>query len=214
MRKLLLSILMMSVITATLAGIAKADPTTTVAVEPAQLEVDVEESHIINITVTDVSNLFLWMFRLRWNNSILQLNSLVEGPFLKQGGDTLFMQTTKNYTAINEAGKLLEVSCAIQGEVPGVSGSGVLATLNFTALAVGTSAIEFFEEPPTWTPQTMLKDPDFNTITHTPITGSIDVIPEFTSSVFAALFLLTALLIVILKKTVWSTSRKDHISVK
>lgn len=210
MRKLLLSTSMVLVIAMALAGIAKADSTTTIAVDPAQIEVNVGESHIVNITITDVNNLALWMFRLKWNNSLLQLNSIVEGPFLKEGGATLFMCPT-DYTKINADGELNEVSCAITGLEPddlGMSGSGVLATLNFTASAVGTTTIEFFEDLPTWPEKTMLKDPDYNTITHTIETGVVDIIPEFPVSMFIALFLMTALLVVALKKKMWTTDRR------
>ena len=206
---------MMLVIAMTLAGTAKASPTT-IAVEPAQLEVDVGKSYIINITVTDVSHLYLWVFRLRWNNSVVQLNSIVEGSFLKQGGTTALLYTPLTIAEINAAGRITEASCTLLMPVPGVSGSGVLATLNFTALAIGTTTIEFWEDPPSFEGKTILIDDTAasNPIPHTEVPGSVDVIPEFQASVFTALFLLAALLVVVLEKTVWSTSRKNHIGVK
>lgn len=209
LRKLLLSISIVLVIAVALAGSARAD-TTTIAVYPAQLEVDVGESYVINITVTDVDDLFLCMFRLKWNNSVLQLNSIVEGPFIKQGGSTAFMTDPLSIDDINADGKINEATCTLLGPMPGVSGNGTIATLNFTALAVGTTAIEFWEDPPAFEEKTVLVDSLGELITHDRVDGNIDVIPEFPVSMFVALFLLMTLLVVAFQKMLWS---KGHTAV-
>lgn len=205
----------MLVIAVALAGSARAN-TTTIAVYPAQLEVDVGESYMINVTVNDVDDLYLCMFRLKWNNSLIQLNNIVEGPFIKQGGTTAFIidpDLTK-IDEINAAGRIDEVACTLLALVPGVSGNGTIATLNFTALALGTTAVEFWEDPAAgFENKTVLVDSRGDPegyITHTRVDGNVDVIPEFPVSMFAALFLLMTLLVVAFQKMLWS---KGHTAV-
>lgn len=189
-----------------LTGSARAN-STTIAIYPDQLEVDVGDSYIINVTVADVTDLYMWVFMLRWNNSILELESIAEGPFLKQGGATFFTTIPSAIDDINAAGRIDEATCAIvdPGGV-GVNGGGVLATLNFTALVVGTSAIELL--PPTGEEATVLINSNDEEIPHAETDGRIDVIPEFSASVLITLLLLMALVVAALKKTVWSTGRR------
>jgi hypothetical protein len=89
----------------------------------------------INLTVQDVSSLWSWDVEgLTWNNSMLQLTStpsnVTEGPFLQNAGPTLFMETPPKPGNIRElSSTLLENTTA--------SGSGNLAYINFTVVALG-----------------------------------------------------------------------------
>lgn len=194
-----------------LAGITKASPSpTTIAVDPAQPKVvDLGKSFIVTVNVTDVDDLYLCMFRLKWNNSLIQLNNMIEGPFIEQGGTTAFITdpALTKIDEINAAGRINEVTCTLLALVPGVSGSGTIATLNFTALALGTTAIEFWENPAAgFENKTVLVDsrgvPE-GYITHTRIDGSVNIVPEFPTPMFAALFLIAILVVAVLAKTTW-----------
>lgn len=198
---------MMLVVAVAMAASAKASPAPTISVYPTEFEVEVGESYVINITVTDVENLFMCVFGLKWNNTVLQLGSIAEGPFLKQGGNTAFMYDPSTIEDINDVGRLDEVSCVILGAA-GVSGNGTIATLDFNATALGTSTIEFWVDPASGDEKTILINSSDVEFDHTRIDGSIDVIPEFPAFMFTAVFLLTALLIVFLKKTMWSTNHR------
>jgi len=88
----------------------------------------------INLTVQDVSSLWSWYADVSWNNSALRLTStptnVTEAPFLQNAGPTLFMETPPAPGNIRElSSTLLENTTA--------SGSGDLAYVNFTVVALG-----------------------------------------------------------------------------
>jgi len=193
-----------------LSSVARASPTTSIEVVPASVEGLPGESFIINITVNDVTDLYLWMFRMKWNSTVLRLNSIEEGPFLKKDGGITsgLMLSPLMLSEINAAGRINETACSLEGEDPGVDGSGIIATLNFTCLAVGDTALEFWEEAPYFEPATELFNPNGVSISHTATPGTIDVIPEFSGLMLIAVFLLATLLVVVLGKKVRSTRLK------
>jgi hypothetical protein len=68
----------------------------------------------------------------------MNLTGFWEGPFLKQGGSTVFMWAEVNYSG----GYIRQLTCTLLGPVVGVNGSGVLATFQFHGLAEGASVID------------------------------------------------------------------------
>jgi hypothetical protein len=160
------------------------------------------ESFLVNITVNEVADLYLWMIRLRWNNTVLHLNSIEEGSFLQYGGETSgIWRTPHNISDINAVGRIHEATCSLLGSVSGVYGSGTIATLNFTWLSLGDSTLEFWAEAPYHEPATELLDSNLDSIPHTAIQGIVDVIPEFASAMLlVTVFLLATLFIVLGKK--------------
>ena len=202
MRKNLVCVplLIITVLVAGLLGVARAS-STSVEVVPASIELLPGDSFIINITVTDVTDLYLWMFRLRWNKTVLQLNSIEEGPFLQSGGETSdIWLSPSTISEINAAGRVDEATCSLLGAVPGVDGSGTIATLNFTCLALGDTSLEFWQEPPYYEPATDLLNSNGDTIPHTATPGEVEVIPEFSSFALIAILLLTTSIVLILRK--------------
>jgi hypothetical protein len=149
------------------------------------------------------------MFRLRWNNTVLQLNSLEEGLFLQSEGETSgIWRDPHNMSDINAAGGINEATCSLLGAVPGVDGSDTIATLNFTCLSLGDSALEFWAEAPYYNPATDLLDSNLDSIPHTETPGTVDVIPEFASVILIAVFLLATLFAVVLGKKAHSMRLK------
>jgi len=205
LRKTLVSILVLSVITVLTTYLPTPGSSSPASIEvvPVSAEKWPGEFLIVNITVSDVTDLYLWMFRLRWNKTVLQLNSIREGPFLEEGGDTSgIMLSPMTLSEINGAGRIEEAACSLVGAVPGVSGSGTIATLNFTCLSLGSTSIEFWEESPLYKPATDLLNSDGVTISHTAPSATVNVIPEFMG--FATILLLIAVLFaVILGKKVF-----------
>jgi len=212
MRKAVVHTLLLFVITTFvigLPGVARASPSS-IEVVPASLEQMPGDSFLVNITVNDVTDLYLWMFRLRWNNTVLQLNSIEEGPLLQNEGDTSgIWLSPPTISEINIAGRIDEATCSLLGAVPWVDGSGTIATLNFTCLSMGDSALEFWEEAPHYEPATDLLDSNLDSIPHTATAGAVDVIPEFSSVILTAVFLLATLFVVILGKKAHSTRLED-----
>lgn len=212
MRKILACmplLLIMAVLISSLSGVVRASPTS-IEVVPASLERLPGESFIINITVNDVTDLYLWMFRLKWNSTVLRLNSIQEGPFLKKDGGTTsgLMLSPPTISEINAAGRINETACSLVGTAPGVNGSGILATLNFTCLAEGDTALEFWEEAPYFEPATELMNPTGISISHTATPGTVDVIPEFLGFMLSAMLLLATLFVVVLGKRAHSKRLK------
>jgi hypothetical protein len=192
-----------------LSGVAIASPTS-IEVVPSSLEQLPGDSFLVNITVNDMTDLYLWMFRLKWNNTVLQLNSIEEGPFLQDEGATSgIWLSSPAISEINIAGRIDEATCAFLGPVPGVNGSGTIATLNFTCLSLGDSTLEFWEEAPYYQPATDLLDSNLDSIPHTATPGAVDVIPEFSSGILIAMFLLTTLFVAILGRKAHSMRLED-----
>lgn len=207
MRKTTVCVQFMLITIATLAGlsgVASASPTS-IEVVPISLEHEPGDSFVVNITVSDVTDLYLWMFRLRWNNTVLRLNSIDEGLFLQDEGDTSgIWLSPPTIPEIDGAGKIDEATCSLLGPVPGVNGSGTIATLNFTCLSMGDSALDFWEEAPFHEPATDLLDSNLESISHTATPGEVTVIPEFPGLLLIAAFLVATLFAVALGKKAYS----------
>jgi hypothetical protein len=116
-----------------------ADPI--VIVQPSNPVVGVNQSFSLNVSITNVSNLFAYQFSLRFDPTVLSANSVGEGSFLSGGGGTFFIPGAIN----NAAGTITLTANTLLGPVSGVSGSGVLATFNFSSLGVGSSQITIFD---------------------------------------------------------------------
>ena len=77
-------------------------------------------------------------FGISYLADVLQLTGIVEGEFLGGGGATLF-QTFVDGTSGQPGALGISLTGSVQG------GTGVLAVLQFTALAVGASPIGIFD---------------------------------------------------------------------
>jgi hypothetical protein len=96
----------------------------------------------VNIDVSNVQDLWSWdIANLRFNPNFLNLTQISEGPFLKSAGSTLFLWTSTSIIAISK-GDIPDISSTLL-EYTSASGSGVIATLTFRAISLGTSQIIF-----------------------------------------------------------------------
>ena len=112
---------------------------TTIYVHPSQSTTSVGKTFVIDIKISDVTDLYGWEFKLRWNANILDAVEITEGPFLKQGGSTFF------HLEINNTQGYLHAKCTLLGEVSGVNGSGTLASVQFYAEKEGSSILDLDE---------------------------------------------------------------------
>ena len=103
---------------------------------PSSTSVGVGGTFSIDVNVSGVQDLYGFQFDLNFDQSLLSPLGVTEGSFLSQGvsGSTDFLAGVDNGTGTIEftLGFLL-------GAVPGVSGSGTLATLAFVAIAPGNT---------------------------------------------------------------------------
>jgi len=142
-------------------------------VDPASLlGLEIGNTFQINITISNVIDLYAWQFSLYYLNDILNATNIVEGPFLKAHPDTdetIFSAYifTDTYNATH--GLILAAS-TLSGVHGGVSGNGVLATITFKVMAEGDSPLSLRE--------TKLVDsvePFGNLIPHTVTDGIVHV---------------------------------------
>ena len=169
---------------------------TTVQVTPSITNVNVGTIFNINVTVTDVSNLYAWEFRLYFLNAIINCTAITEGPFLRSAGTTIFLlNITNNYNSTY--GRAL-AACTLLGAGKFVSGSGVLATLTFNATANGNTNLDLEE--------TKLSNINSQSIPHDTFGGRVRVGPG------GEMHDLTVVNVVPLKKTV-GKGFSDNITV-
>jgi len=141
--------------------------TTTMALDPPEVE-DIEpgETFNVNVTVTDVSNLFAWQFMIRFDPNVLQIEDIIEGPFLASTGE----ETDFRPPSIDNTAGYMISGCLFMPPLPeeGATGDGVLATIVFSVTGRGTIALEF-EEDETFT---YLREIIWINYTATPPVGS------------------------------------------
>jgi hypothetical protein len=98
------------------------------------------QSFSINITVSNVTNLYAWSFHLYYKSTVLNGTSIAEGPFLAAKGSTIFSYPdfTDQYNATYG---YMSVYDTLTGNITGPSGSGTLATVTFMAVGSGDSVL-------------------------------------------------------------------------
>jgi hypothetical protein len=108
---------------------------TSIAVDPSFKEVTINSVFGIDLNVSDVADLYLWVVTIEWNPSIIEFQSYTEGAFLKAGGSTAIMDAGVS------SGKVTKLVCTVLGPVLGVTGGGSLITFSFKAKALGTTPV-------------------------------------------------------------------------
>jgi adhesin HecA-like repeat protein len=138
------------------------------SIEPSSSLVQPGKSFTLDVRISDVVDLFAFQFDLAFNPLILSTGSITEGPFLPSGGATAFVAGTVD----NMAGTITATADTLIGAIPGVNGSGVLASVDFLALSVGASPITLSDA--------IVLDSDLNDIAVSIVDGGVTVaaIPE------------------------------------
>jgi len=126
------------------------------------------ETFTVDVNATGVSDLYAFQMDLTFDPTLLSAVSVTEGPFLPSGGSTFFISGAID----NVGGSVTATADSLIGPTPGVSGNGTLLQFQFTAVAQGTSALDFAN--------TILLDSSLNDITANTTfqNGSISVAPE------------------------------------
>jgi hypothetical protein len=121
-----------------------ASPKTSVAVEPKDNTGAVGTTFTVNITVTEVVELYGWEFQLNYNPNILNVTKVVQGPFLKAINKTLFVHKINNTAGIVNALATFEPPYPPHG----ASGSGILASITFEVKGEGTTTLDLDTSEP------------------------------------------------------------------
>jgi len=154
-KKLLLFIVL--IITIIIVAIVPSEPwrtrLPTVSVTSVYNITEQDTTFIVNITVTDVTNLYMWIINMSWDPTIVKITTgdpnglkkggiyynVYEGPFMRSVRGTRGLLVSK---INNTDGTIKSLSCAYSTTGSGASGSGVLAMINFTLLKKGTTTID------------------------------------------------------------------------
>jgi hypothetical protein len=177
---------------------------TVVAVVPAQNSVRVGETLTVNITITNVQNLYGVDVTLDWNSSLLQIQSATSqvGVETYPGG---VLHETSGYPIIvvqdNSSEELGEyhLVAASQGSADAFNGNGLIATIKFNVTNLGHSEL---------TLQSDLADhpqpgeTNAETIMHSDVSATVDAtpIPEFPAVIILGLLVAVATTSLLLSK--------------
>ena len=135
-------------------------PAPSVYVNPQTVNAIVGQNFTVDVVTSDVTDLYAWQLRLYWNTTVLDLVNVTEGAFLKSRGETFFSTSMEGN---------LTLYCALLGNVSGVNGGGILATVEFHAKIVGNGPLHIYD--------TVLASNSEQTITHTTRDGYFVVTP-------------------------------------
>lgn len=103
---------------------------------PSATQVAPAESFSVTLQVDNVTDLFTAPMRVKYDNKVLKLTEVTKGDFM--GGDG--QQVTFSESKVDAQGMAIVNMNRLPG-AGGISGSGTLLTLKFTAVAPGTSQI-------------------------------------------------------------------------
>ena len=123
--------------------IAHASPDTILYIEPASVvdpALTPGSSFTVDVMVSDVEFLFAWQVNMTFNSEVLNFINVTEGDFLASQPDGTFgTQKTRTSSAI--------FGWSTIGYYQGISGSGVLATVEFEVVAEGESLLKIETDP-------------------------------------------------------------------
>lgn len=110
---------------------------TDVYISPSRIVMSGQNTFSIDVMISDVIDLHAYSIKISFNNSIIHLSNVVQGPFLTSGGSNSTLFLTSPTPIVN----YILVDAAILGTNT-VSGSGKLFTINFNVISAGNSPID------------------------------------------------------------------------
>lgn len=114
-----------------------AEASVVLSMEPSNKIVNVGDNFSLDIAISDVTDLFSYQFDIVFNSTILSAQAVNESSFLSTAGSTFFIPGDID----NVAGTISFTANTLISSVAGVTGAGVLASINFQPLTSGTSTI-------------------------------------------------------------------------
>jgi len=138
-----------------------------ISVDPLESTVMVGDTFTINITVTNITDLFIWQFRLYFNSTILRYDEAWYPT-----GHVFHNKTMMPVDAVegsDENGTYIDYRCALIFPEDTFTGDGTLCQINFTGMAEGSSNLSF--GMPIWC--TFLLDSDLVDISFEMTNGSV-----------------------------------------
>jgi len=124
---------------ATVAIVAAPSWCGTIQFSTSSVQVQPGTSFTLDVVASDVFDLYAYAFDLTWNPAVLRATGVTGGAFLPTAGSTFF----DGGTVDNQSGIIGGTYDTLIGNTPGASGSGVLVTIAFEALSLGSTDLGF-----------------------------------------------------------------------
>ena len=128
-----------------------------------------------NVCVSDIFNLYAYEFKLYYNSTVLNGTSVTEGSFLEESGQTPFFYVEAFTDHYNSTYGIVWIDSTLVGNVLGIDGDGVLATIQFRATAPGNSTSLSLRD-------VNLSDPNENPIPYVSSDGTVTVLSKNTEN--------------------------------
>jgi hypothetical protein len=107
-----------------------------VKIDPASKTVSLLGGNFgLDVNVTNVTNLGAFQFDVVFDPTVVQFQSFTPGPFLASSGRSTLC------SSFDVAPNIKRYGCVSGGAQAGPNGSGAIASLTFSPLAVGTSTV-------------------------------------------------------------------------
>ena len=165
-RKIIIVACLVAILVVVLAYVILSSPpsssSTMVSVEPQTVQGTTGQNFMINVSISNVNDLYSWQIALSWNPSLLNVTNVMEGPMLKSSGNITFFSPVVN----NAAGNLSALCTRLYSfgsNVTGVRGNGTLMTVQFEVIGSGACALNLYD--------TQLLDSNNAAISHTVQSG-------------------------------------------
>lgn len=162
-RKIVIVACLLAILVVVLAYvILSSPPSTALVVEPQSVQGTTGQDFTVNVSISNVADLYGWQIELSWNSSLLNVTNVIEGPMLKSSGNSTFFSPVVN----NAAGNLSALCTRLLtfgSNVTGVSGHGTLMTVQFEVIGSGACDLNLYG--------TQLLDSNSRVISHTVQSG-------------------------------------------
>lgn len=112
----------------------RADPAM-FSVQPAAGSVALGDTFFVDLSISSVVDLFAWQFDLSFDPGKVSAIDVTEGSVLSSVGATAYIPGTID----NITGLISFTSASLVGTGPGPSGSGVVASIRFSAAGLGST---------------------------------------------------------------------------
>ena len=109
----------------------------TITVTTPSGNIKVGDTFRVDIVGTGFTDLYAYQFEMFFDPSKLKAVAAIEGEFLKRGGTTFFKSGEIN----NTTGDITAIANTLIGPIPGVAWDNTLTSIEFTAIAPGSSTI-------------------------------------------------------------------------
>jgi hypothetical protein len=192
-RKRITLVLVCTLLAVSLVGAVSAQNNTVVRAASSISQPHVGDTLTVNVTISNVQNLYGVDVMLNWNTSVLKVinaksllgvESHPEGVLHETASDPLYIAED---TAFQELGEYTLVATSA-GSAPAFNGNGIIATVTFNVTNTGATGLQVISD---------LSDhpasgQNSNFIAHTDIADSVNVIPEYPSLIVLTLIIALA----------------------